>query len=168
MYNILWSALKGWIYWKRVLKKFNPINNDYQIMYLSNKNRMLSEYLKKYLYTFMHEKKVLQVLILCEDEQLLKDIQEFFSDNINIQLALLSEKESYNLMSLYRFGQFNPKFMYLSIDTYGRRLNKIVGQKTISEEELFAGGLFTLKLKEPGYFYWRDNWTFNLLDYLDN
>lgn len=165
MYTILWSALKGWVYWKHIIKKFNPLSDDYQVMYLPAENGYLFDYLKKYLYSFMHQKNVRQVLILSEDEKLASLIKTYFSCNSNIEVFLLPKDKVSNILHLYRFGQFNPKFMYLSLNMYGRRLKSIIEKKSISEEEIFAGGLFTLNLKQPGYPFLRENWDFNIENY---
>lgn len=165
MYRVFFYAIKGLALWKRITKKFNPLSSKYQVIYILKNELFLIEYVKKYLYTYMHEKNVEQVLFLCSDKKILQELNDYYNGNENIQVQLLTGDEEKNLLLLYRFGQFSERFMLLSLDTYGRKLLNVIGKNGITEEDIFAGGIFTLKLREQGYFsQTREDWSFEILN----
>lgn len=141
------SALKGIKTWKKISKPYPLPRTIFILIYPSEEHLIV--YLKKWLYTFMQEKKVSQIVVLSTNHEVLIDVDFYFKDNINIRSAFINENDFKALMCLYFYSSISDRLLVLSVkNLYGRDVSNLIGNNEITESDLVAGGLFTLNLKD--------------------
>lgn len=142
-------AIWGSRIWQRMTKPYDIRTDNFFLIYPGEEH--LITYMKKYMYSYMYEKKAVKAVCLTVHKKAADSLLSHFKGNSNIEVVLISPIEAKMLLAAYRFHAVSDKFMVVSLKKmYERNLDLLIGQKQITEEDVFVAGLFTLKLKKEG------------------
>jgi len=141
------NAIIGCVIWKKKVKEYNVEEDNFFIIYPGEE--CLCNLICKYLYTYMIEKRSVRCVIFTADIDALKKLKDYFSNNINVCIEPITVVQITKIIDAYWYGELCDHLMILSTrKLYGRNLGTIDGIKNITEEDIFAAGLFNLKLKK--------------------
>lgn len=136
------KAIYGREVWSNIESKYDIYNGKYALL-MPTLNKEYNYYGLLYLNQFLEKFKIDEVIILTVDERVIK-CANLFSDKIS-NVIKISEKDLDCLLEFYCFYLFSEKLIIISLEQpNGRNVNKLIGQRGITVEELIAIGLFKL------------------------
>lgn len=142
-------GMKGHMVWQQLTKPYNVKTDNFFLVYPGEED--LTVYIKKYLYSYMYEKKAIKAVFFVTEKEAASMLMDNFAGNSNIDVKMISCKEAWLLLKAYWYRVTCDKLMIISLkNMYARKLNFLIDKNGITEEEIFAGGLFTLQLKKEG------------------
>ena len=139
MHQALLDACKGWWFYHRFIKKYKLQRT---------KICLIPDQEGKYLdASLLYLDQMLQVqgydnAVILTVPALKKAEAEWFSDNIEL-VKKISRKKAEQLMQFYCLYNFDERFVVCSLDEpIGRQGTGLVGKKGITQEEVFAAGVY--------------------------
>lgn len=142
-------GIKGYLIWCHLTRPYHIKTDNFFLVYPGEE--YLVPYIKKYMYSYMYEKKAIKAVFFITDRKAAASLRDHFAKNPNIDIKVISCKEAKLLMKAYWYRAVCDKFMVISLKRmYERNLDRIIDQNGITDEDIFAAGLFTLKLKKEG------------------
>lgn len=99
----------------------------------------------------MFEFKAVRCIFITVDTIIKKEILDYFKDNSNIDVKVITKEEANYLIMAYWFNVLEDKLLIISLkNLYGRMLENLIGVNEITEEELMVAALLNLKTQKMG------------------
>lgn len=133
---------KGWFLWSLLMKTHKEIQNTAVIL-MPSKNDAYNYYAMLYVNQYLNKIERENAVILTHDKRVIRDAKNF-SPNITSVIPW-SRKKAKLLMKYASLYEFDNRLCIASLEEpYGRNGERLVDVKGITQEEIFAIGVYRL------------------------